>query len=59
MTFELARVAKLAPSKMAVYATARPYGVDRECEEIIVSKDESAPDVGKRARIAATPAVTF
>lgn len=50
---------KLVPSKRAVYATARPYAVESECADTIVSNGEIAPDNGRRARVLATPAVIF
>lgn len=52
-------VAKLVPKRMAVYATARPYGLLRVWEETMVSKDEMACVAGRRLRTAATPDVTF
>ena len=52
-------VAKCAFSYRAVYAIARPNGVDRDCEEKTESEGVIAVLNGKRARVAATPAVMF
>ena len=46
-------------SKMAVYATARPKGVETEWDDNIESDEEIVPVKGSKARVAATPAVIF
>jgi hypothetical protein len=58
-SFVLSRVAKLVPSYNAVYATVRPKAVLNECAEITVSRADKGVEVGRRARIAVTPAVMF
>lgn len=52
-------VAKDAHSYSAVYATARPNGVLRECPETMVSRVDRARDGGKSALMAVTPDVKF
>ena len=42
-----------------MYATARPYEVDKEKADTIVSSDEIALERGNKLRVAATPAVKF
>ena len=44
---------------MAVYATARPKGVETEWDDNIESDEEIVPVKGSKARVAATPAVIF
>ena len=52
-------VAKHVHSYNAVYATARPNGVLRECPETTVSRVDSAMEGGNNALIAVTPDVKF
>jgi len=52
-------VAKHAHSYNAVYATARPNGVLRECAETRVSRVDNAMEGGNNALIAVTPEVKF
>lgn len=52
-------VAKHAHSYSAVYATARPNGVLRECPETIVSRVDRAIEGGNNALMAVTPDVKF
>lgn len=47
------------PSYSAVYASDRPKGVATENTESKVSEDEIGSAMGKRRRVAVTPAVTF
>jgi hypothetical protein len=58
-SFVESRVAKLDPSKMAVYATARPNAVLNEWAEAIVSSEPMPFESGSIARTAAMPAVKF
>lgn len=53
------QVAKHAHSYNAVYATARPNGVLRECPETRVSRVDSAMEGGNNALMAVTPDVKF
>lgn len=52
-------VAKLQPSKIAVYAMALPYAVLKEWAETMVSRGVMTCEFGRSARVAETPAVMF